>query len=624
MAAITSAQAGNWSATATWTGGVVPGNGDSVTINHAVVADQNLTIGTGGVAGTTDVTIATASGKLTIAPGVTFVYKGDILTTGTFASVTVVLEVQAGATMRADTTGGRRKIQLGNALNHRNKILMQGTAGARVTMDATGGSTWYLLGNNNRTVVNAYYTDFKSMYDGTKYAYDWAGFGSSATDFFIVDRCTWDAACGVIGRTESALTTVTTGLSITNCRFENAAFATYCLAMSGGVLGRKINGNVFMRPVWFSASTDLEFGTLAQPNYLHMRPNIFPSSLASFKCFFRFGVGESTDPSSNTSDISDIVLFFDGSSTWAGSPTITNPHGWNMAAAAVGNTQSIQRNLFLSAGVDGSGDIVLSPSSAPAANSIYAIANNLSIPDMLDATRHPGRLTGFTPATANMHLYIRHNTLHCNEGVSEAGVFNIGETSNGTAGFVRQYRSNLAYALQGSHARLMTQQNSGTIAGYCQGTDASEDPCVSHNGIMNVASSAFTISGGGTPISNAYGVVAASIRNSAGVNTAPTNDVSADPEFVDPSRNLITWIRTKQASAGSNVADIAAALTYLQAHWFDGSATHVLYEMKSWIEAGFAPTNTVYRDAGHDGVTIGAIEGSFSSRRRRVLCGLLL
>ncbi len=44
----TSAQAGNWSSPSTWTGGVVPGNGDTVTINHAVVVDTATTVGASG------------------------------------------------------------------------------------------------------------------------------------------------------------------------------------------------------------------------------------------------------------------------------------------------------------------------------------------------------------------------------------------------------------------------------------------------------------------------------------------------------------------------------------------------------------------------------------------------
>lgn len=46
MAAITSAQAGLWSATTTWTGGVLPAAGDTVTITHTVTMDLNETDGT--------------------------------------------------------------------------------------------------------------------------------------------------------------------------------------------------------------------------------------------------------------------------------------------------------------------------------------------------------------------------------------------------------------------------------------------------------------------------------------------------------------------------------------------------------------------------------------------------
>ena len=45
MAEITSAQAGNWSDTATWAGGVVPGDGDTAIVNHAVTVDVDTIVG---------------------------------------------------------------------------------------------------------------------------------------------------------------------------------------------------------------------------------------------------------------------------------------------------------------------------------------------------------------------------------------------------------------------------------------------------------------------------------------------------------------------------------------------------------------------------------------------------
>ena len=80
-AAITSAQSGNWSATATWVGGVKPGDGDTAVIatGHTVTVDENTTVGatTGTVAGVTiNGTNSTTYGTLQVADGVTLTLKG--------------------------------------------------------------------------------------------------------------------------------------------------------------------------------------------------------------------------------------------------------------------------------------------------------------------------------------------------------------------------------------------------------------------------------------------------------------------------------------------------------------------------------------------------------------------
>src|SRR5581483_10818701 len=77
-AAYTSTQAGSWSSAATWGGRGVPSAGDSVTIAHAVVADQNAVVGLSGASGTVAVTCQ-APGSLTINSGVTFALRGDFL-----------------------------------------------------------------------------------------------------------------------------------------------------------------------------------------------------------------------------------------------------------------------------------------------------------------------------------------------------------------------------------------------------------------------------------------------------------------------------------------------------------------------------------------------------------------
>ncbi len=78
MAAITTAAAGNWSATGTWTGGVVPGNGDTVTLNHAVTVNVDTVVGhSPGEANAVRAISGTVNGNITIAAGVMLTVRGD-------------------------------------------------------------------------------------------------------------------------------------------------------------------------------------------------------------------------------------------------------------------------------------------------------------------------------------------------------------------------------------------------------------------------------------------------------------------------------------------------------------------------------------------------------------------
>src|SRR5262245_57557548 len=103
--AIISAQSGDWSSTSTWVGGVVPGNGDTVTIanTHTVTVSDSRIVGSSPNTGGTPAVALGNSGVLQITSGGSIKVRGDIAVTGVFLETTGV-QVDGGGTFTWDGT----------------------------------------------------------------------------------------------------------------------------------------------------------------------------------------------------------------------------------------------------------------------------------------------------------------------------------------------------------------------------------------------------------------------------------------------------------------------------------------------------------------------------------------
>ncbi len=167
MAAITSAATGVFSATGSWTGGIVPVDGDTITIQsgHTITIDQNITIGIiGSDPGTPGITVA-SGGKLealsTGSAAYTVIVRGDFTIGGTLEIGTVANPIPVGKEVviklnaYASATDGLRGliVQAGSTLT------MQGATKTydRTLFASNNGGT---CGTNGTTVTRNEGTGF--------------------------------------------------------------------------------------------------------------------------------------------------------------------------------------------------------------------------------------------------------------------------------------------------------------------------------------------------------------------------------------------------------------------------------------------------------------------------------
>ena len=568
MTAITTAAAGNWSASGTWTGGIVPGNGDTVTLNHNVTVDVDTTVGTSPAenSGTYAITWGAATKKLTLASGVTFKVRGDCLGQGNTTKNDLVY-MNPGSTWEFDASAAASpstqnyRFIFGTAANQYGVFRARGSSGSRCTIrsNASGGNAFF---TRNAFApcgwLHAEYTDFVRIGDATNPLLDYY-LGNTSNAEMTLTNCTLDA-CGVV--TSASAPTTNATIAITNTSFKNSA-GTNPLVLPGFTnAGTKtITGCVFDKVVAFGQGAWTVQNNLFMDAYTSTAGTKWGTTSGNF-------VRKTSQPTVNVyGDLTNEFWYKDGA--------ITNPH---LLTYGVTSSLTIDGCIFSHSNANGTGD-AMQPG-APSGARTYTVKNCILLADD-DSEVQPGKLQG-AGGNANVTIVNEHNTyISTNAGETGCG---HGETYAGYDGIV-SIKSCLAWSPNSGEASIGIRE-----AGSVQQSDATK---WDYNAVWNPRT--------GTDGSG-YNSISAGTIFSAGAPGANDVAISADP-FVDRTRNLPTWDATL-GGPGTAANALAELAKRNDASGYDSH--YSIAALVTWIKDGFAVTDASLENAGHDGATIGA------------------
>ena len=228
MATITSTAAGNWSAGATWIGGVAPVAGDRAIIDHAVAVDVDSIIGDSPAEGTAVVTINTA-GVLTVNAGIKLTVRGDLVGADN-GSLTIL----AGSTYMFDASGAASpaatnyKIDLpASGFGPSANFTMTGTSGGKAIIDSDpGGGNGYIYQTSKGGAVSVQHAHIKNLGDsGHTNAFR---FRPRAGNNLTIEDTIFDSLAGRVLLDESDLAT-TDNFNFQRVRFLNTSYSSNML-----------------------------------------------------------------------------------------------------------------------------------------------------------------------------------------------------------------------------------------------------------------------------------------------------------------------------------------------------------------------------------------------------------
>ena len=557
MAAFTSKATGNWSASGqtTWNEVGVPGNGDTVTIGaHTVTVDVDTIIGhsPGAADATAAILLNNASARVTVAAGITLTCRGDLKKAASGAGVTL----SAGAKFKFDATqAGTPDTALyiaaptGFSLNSP-IFTANGTSGSRceISSVAGGGYGRIAVDGFNRLMVEADYCDFIRLGDASNYGMQVA---LTFSNTFRCSDCTFQNTGGIDcpnGVSDDS------HFTLQRCIFSGTTgpqSLDYTPSGAKTTGTRLVDACVFDKVVQFFSPRD----TTITNNYFHEK---FTVTDGNWTLFSGNLVRDSEAASMNIAgSVSDCFFLEDH--------TNNNPHF--IQVLNYDRAMTVDGCVFEYTGTSAVGDCILLAN--PASARTATITGNIFLPN--SAGEDSGTLFSCLGG-ANVTLVCEHNT--CFAGSQGAAV---GETYAGHTGMISSFKSNIIWDTSARGFKLYDSGSNDSVSDLVSAAAANYN--CGHNLLAG---------------SNLKGYDA--LEFSSGSPGA--NDVDVDPQFVDESRDLAKW---DQSLGG--VGTVAAALARLQA-----DPTLTASSLIPYIQAGFAVTNPLLENAGHDGVTIGAME----------------
>ena len=631
MAIIQSAASGNWSNTATWVGGVVPGNGDSAIILHAVIVDVNTTVGPsspgfstiglnnfaivvngpspyGAAWHNTSVNLYLTNGNsgvnLTVATGVTLTARGDVVLNA------APMTMQYGANFLFDSTQAASPSAqcyvlevLNNYGTTYGALYINGVSSSFCTFGIVAGSGYGRITSGEKVagsstydtgIVQAAYCNFSNIGNATnRFASGRQGNGNTYQWFY--KYCRFDT-CGVISPTYQLTSVV--HFDIENCTFVNSVDTTgpnnvsvsmdsVALA-SGGT--RTFENNVLDLGLYLGSALSATISNnILQRGYNITGTNItFTDNLIYVSSAWYTGSGGWNIPYSWTATGNYFVI--DDLTGIA----ITNPRFFLVNTGA-GDT-TVNDNIFEYTGLSSSGAAITmyAPASGTPSSNVVTINGNLVLPasaSVLAGTyNQSGDLLNTDGGTAspNFAMDVWNNTAI--SSAANAGSLYANAAAAGWVGAFLNIKNNLWWATSGHTTAYAVTAQATPI------TDEILSSALDYNALSGLKLGSCTV-GGVATASRGYN----NLYFSSG--TPGAHDIVGSPGLADVTRNLEKFDLT-MGGAGS-----AAHALQQMAKVNDSSGFNSNYSfatVTAWVKAGFSPTVAALQGTGAGGVDIGA------------------